>query len=156
MKRWIVLFVVTVLLGLFIRVDPTGTDVAALEPVKLVYLDSRDGSYYLTTDTGGRGSGNTLAAAVSDLKASAAGKIHLGTAQHLLVSPSAWEAVGRLSEYLRPDCSVTVARGAPDMESAAVFLDTHKPDYTLNDFRAGDKKVPILHSGEGGMLLEKP
>lgn len=155
MKRWIVFLVITVLLGLFIRVEPTGTDVAALEPVKLLYVDSRDGVYFLSTDTGQQGRGNTVSRAISDLKETSTGKIYLDTAQHLLISRSAWEAVDRLSEHLRPDCSVTVAEGIPDVEKASSFLDSHKPDYTLNDFRAGEKKVPVLYFGDGGMRLEK-
>lgn len=155
MKRWIVFLAVTVLLGLYIRVEPTGTDVASLEPVKLLYVDSRDGAYFLTTDTGQQGRGNTVSQAISDLKETSTGKVYLDTAQHLLISRSAWEAVDRLSEHLRPDCSLTVAEGIPNAEKAAAFLDTHKPGFTLNDFRAGEKKVPVLYFGDGGMHLEK-
>lgn len=156
MKHWAVFGVVALLFGFFLRLEPTGTDVAALEPVKLLYVDSREGTYYLATDSGHRAQGNTVSAAVSNLKSAATGKLYLDTAEYLLVSSSAWEAVGRLSQYLRPDCIVTVARGIPDAEKASSFLDTHKPDFTLNDFRAGEKSVPILNSREGGMYLEKP
>lgn len=156
MKRWALFCGVILAIGLFIRIKPTGVDVAALEPVELLYVNSQNGIYYLTTDTGQQGEGKTAQLAMSDLKAKSSGKIFLNTAEYLLISPSALEAVDRFSRHLRPDCSVVIAEGEPDMEVASQFLRTHKPEFTLNDLRAGDTNVPLLYSGEGGMVLEKP
>lgn len=156
MKKWALYCGAILAIGIFIRIKPTGVDVAALEPVELLYVDSRNGMYYLATDTGQEGSGKTVALAVSDLKARSSGKIFLNTAEHLLVAPSAWEAVERFSRHLRPDCSVVIAAGQPDVEAVSQFLRTHKPGFTINDLRAGDTDVPLLHANEGGMLLEKP
>ncbi len=156
MKRWSLFFVVTVTVGLLTRLPHTGTDVAKLEPVELVYVDSRQGEYYICTDTGQQGRGNTAAKAVADLKATASGRVFLGTAEHLLVTPSAQKSIGKFAPYLRPDCSVALAQGEPDMEKAAPFLDAHDPGVTLNDYRAGRKILPVLRMEEGRMHLEKP
>ncbi len=156
MKKWTILFLATIAIGLFTRVEPTGTDVATLEPVKLLYVDSKNGAYYVTTDTGQTGRGTTVATAIADLKATSTGKVFLDTAEHLLVSRSARESLGRFSTYLRPDCSVTISVGTPDAEKASSFLDAHKPDFTLNDLRAGDDDIPVLYCGKGEMRLEKP
>lgn len=156
MKRWFIFCGVIFAAGLLIRIKPTGVDVAALEPVELLYVNSQNGTYYLTTDTGSQGSGKTVAQAVSDLKAKSSGKIFLNTAEHLLLTPSAWESVERFSQHLRPDCDVVIVEKEPDLEITAQFLRTHKPGFTLNDLRAGDTNVPLLYSGEGGMVLEKP
>lgn len=156
MKRWALFCGVIFVVGLLIRIKPTGVDVAALEPVELLYVNSQNGTYYLTTDTGNQGSGKTVAQAISDLKAKSSGKIFLNTAEHLLITPSAWESVERFSRHLRPDCGVVIVEGEPDMEITAQFLRTHKPGFTLNDLRAGDTNVPLLYTGEGGMALEKP
>ncbi len=156
MKRWSLLLIFTIAAGILPRIHRAGTDVAALEPVELMYLTSQNGIYYLYTDTGQQGRGNTLANAVSDLKAVSGKKLFLNTAEHLLVSPSALEAVDRISTYLRPDCSLTLAEGEPDTEQAAPFLDTHKPEFTLNDYRAGDRDIPVLQCQEGEMRLDKP
>lgn len=154
MKKWLLFFAAILAVGVFTRMDHTGTDVSKLEPVKLVYMDSQNGMITLAADTQAQGSGNTVAGAVEDLKDSAKGKIILETAEHLLVTPGAWEAVSRLMPYLRPDCSVTLAKGTPELEAAADFLDIHKPDFTLNDLRAGDLRVPMLYTQEGRMYLE--
>lgn len=156
MKRWFLFCGVILAVGLLIRIKPTGLDVAALEPVELLYVNSQNGTYYLATDTGSQGSGQTVAQAISDLKAKSSGKVFLNTAEHLLIAPSAWESVERFSQHLRPDCSVVIVEGEPDMETAAQFLRTHKPGYTLNDLRAGNTNVSILYTVEGGMVLEKP
>ncbi len=156
MKKWAFFCGAILAIGVFVRIKPTGVDVAALEPVELLYVDSRNGMYYLMVDTGQEGSGKTVAEAISNLKDRSSGKIFLNTAEHLLVSPAAWEAVERFFQHLRPDCSVVIAAGQPDMEAAPLFLRTHKPGFTINDLRAGDTDVPLLRSDEGGMLLEKP
>lgn len=156
MKRWFLFCGVIFAVGLLIRIKPTGVDVADLEPVELLYVNSQNGTYYLTTDTGSQGSGKTVAQAIADLKAKSSGKIFLNTAEHFLLTTPAWESVERFFQYLRPDCGVVIVKGEPDMETAAKFLRTHKPGYTLNDLRAGDTNVPLLYSGEGGMVLEKP
>lgn len=156
MKRCLLYCGIILAVGLLIRIKPTGVDVAALEPVELLYVNSENGTYYLTTDTGSQGSGQTVAQAISDLKAKSSGKIFLNTAENLLITPSAWESVERFSRHLRPDCGVVIVEGEPDLETAAKFLRTHKPGFTLNDLRAGDTNVPFFYSGEGGMALEKP
>lgn len=156
MKKWALLIGGVLVIGLFIRVKPAGVDVAALKPVEVLYVDSKNGSYYLFTDTGQQGSGKTVQLAIKDLKARSSGKVFLNTAEHLLISPVAWEAVGRFSQYLRPDCGVVIAVGQPDMKNVPDFLQTHKPDVTLNDLRAGERGIPVLYSGEGGMCLEQP
>lgn len=154
MKKWLFFSAAILAVGIFARIDHTGTDVSKLEPVKLVYMDSQNGIITLAADTQAQGSGNTVAGAVAALKDGAKGKILLETAEHLLVTPGAWEAVSRLMPYLRPDCSVTVAKGTPELQAAADFLDIHKPNFTLNDLRAGDSRVPMLHTQEGRMRLE--
>ncbi len=156
MKRWFLFCGIILAVGILVRIKPTGVDVAALEPVELLYVNSQNGTYYLTTDTGSQGSGQTVAQAISDLKAKSSGKIFLNTAEHLLLTPSAWESVERFSQHLRPDCGVVIVEGEPDLETAAQFLRTHKPGFTLNDLRAGETSVPLLYIVEGGMVLEKP
>lgn len=156
MKKWIVFCAAAIAIGIFVRLKPADVDVAALEPVELLYVVSQNGMYYLATDTGQQGSGKTVQLAISDLKRRSSGEIFLHTAQYLLISRSAWEAVERFSQHLRPDCSIIIAVGQPDMEAVSGFLRTHKPGFTLNDLRAGDTDVPFLYSDGGGMLLEKP
>lgn len=156
MKKWILFCWVILAVGLLIRIKPSSVDVETLEPVELLYVNRQNGTYYLTSDTGCKGSGQTVAQAISDLKAKSSGRIFLNTAEHLLLTSSAWESLERFFQHLRPDCSVLLVEGEPDMETAAQFLRTHKPGFTLNDFRAGARDVPLLYSGEGGMLLEKP
>ncbi len=156
MKRWIILFLATVALGLLARMDHTGTDVAQLEPVEVVYVDVDEGIYIVSTDTGQQGRGITLAGAIDGLKQGASGKVFLETAEHLLVSPAARESLPRLLQLLRPDCSLALAQSEPNMVTVARFLDTHRPGLTLNDYRALRRELPVLYTWEGGMNLENP
>ncbi len=156
MKRWLLFFLATVAAGLLTRMDHTGTDVATLEPVQILYIDRRGGEYLVSTDTGQQGRGNTAAKAIQNLKQTSPGKIFLETAEHLLVAPAAQGSIPRFAPYLRPDCSVTLAQGEPDMEQAGQFLSTHHPGITLNDYRAGKRTLSTLHTRKGEMTLEKP
>lgn len=156
MKRWTLLFAAVVLAGLFMKLEPAGTDVAKLEPVEVIYIDREAGVYVVLTDTGSQGRGTTAAEAMAHLEQTAQGRILPEMAEYLLVSRDAWESISRFFRYLRPDCSVTIVQGKPDLEKTGRFLDAHRPDFTLNDFRAGGDDVPVLHVREGGMILEKP
>ncbi len=155
MKRWSLLLLVSLAAGLLIRLDSRGTDIAALEPVELVYVQQQMGVYIVTTDTGQQGRGTTALSAIENLKETSTAEIFLGTAEHLLLSPSARESASRFAPFLRPDCTVTLALGTPELEMAAAYLDTHEPGVTLNDLRAGERELPLLRTWEGGMILEK-
>lgn len=156
MRRWSLLLLAVLAVGLFTRLEPAGTDIAALEPVELVYVQQQLGVYVVTTDTGQQGRGSTARRVIENLKETSAGEIFLGTAEHLLLAPSARESASRFAPFLRPDCTVTLVQGSPDLEMAAAYLDTHDPGVTLNDLRAGEEALPLLHTWEGGMILEKP
>ncbi len=155
MKRWMVLFGVVIALGLAMKTKHTGQDVAALQPVELLYVQQMWGEYVVTTDTGQQGRGRTAAQAIQNLKETTSGEIFLGTAEHLLLSVNSRDAVSRFARYLRPDCSVTLVLGEPEPAQAAAFLDTHHPGLTLNDYRAGAQDVPVLDATEGGLILNE-
>ncbi len=156
MKRWVLFFLAAILAGLLTRLEHTGSDVAKLEPVELLYVERYMGLFVVTTDTGQQGQGPTARQALEDLEQTSVGQIYLGTAEHLLLSDSARDSISRFAPFLRPDCTVTLAQGSPDLEKAAAYLDSHSPGVTLNDLRAGERAIPLLKTGEGGMSLEKP
>ena len=144
------------LAGILGRLPSSGSDVAKLQPVEVIYIYSTLGTYHMETDTGDHGRGKTVQEAFADLQKTSRGEIFLETAEHFLVAPQLANSLDSFIPYLRPGCSVTIATGKPDMEQVAQFLSTHKPECTLNDVRAGENRIPILITGEERMELVQP
>lgn len=156
MKR-IALGVAFVLLaGILGRLPSSGRDVAQLQPVEVIYIYSNRGVYHIETDTGDQGRGVTVSETFADLQKTASGRIFLDTAEHVLLAPQVVTSLELFSPYLRPGCSVSVAAGKPDIQSAAQFLSVHKPECTFNDVRAGEDRIPILITREERMELVQP
>lgn len=153
MKRWIAI------LGLFavsLGLSPsTGTDAAKLQPVQAVYLYMEEGKLTILTDTGDQGAGADLEKALSDLKITTPGKIFLETAEYLLVSEETKIYIEELYEELRPACGLCLVEGQPEMESAVKYLSAHRPESSLKDYRAGQKRLPKIRVEEGRMYLEQ-
>ena len=138
------------LLILLLFPSDAGTELGKLIPVEAVRIASDRGQITMTTDTGNRGKGETLAQAVAALKESAPGTIYLETADYLLLSGEV--PTGDLLTWFRP--SAEICRGDTDPKQAAEYLHTHNPGHTLRDLRAGKTDLPKLAEGEGGLRLE--
>ncbi len=140
MRRWILYAAVAALLLFVAPVEKT--DIGALVPVELVSVYRQRGKVCMETDTGNRGTGPTLDAALADMKETAAGTIFLETADYLVVSEDARYLIPQLTRILRPGTEVCMGEYAD--EQAAKFLKTHKPEVTLNDIRSGGAVLPVL------------
>ncbi len=156
MKKWFFLLAALLLGAVAGGVPFSGTDAAELQPVELLYLNRTGGMLEISTDTGDSGRGADLAAAFRDLKAGAAGKIFLETADTLLLSPSCEDLLNELPEYLRPACGVCLGVGdisKTDLWEINEYLSAHEPGVTLLDLRAGETRIPILRFKLGEMRL---
>lgn len=151
MKRWIVYALV---MGLALLVWPVEkTDVGELKPVELLYISYSDENRVLVeTDTGDWGTGDTLDAALSDLKATASGNIFLDTADYLVIHRNAVTLLPQLWDILRP--ATQVCMGSEAREETADFLSAHKPGATLNDIRSGRRSMPVLNRTEERCRIE--
>ncbi len=100
-------------------------DIAKLEPVQTVAISVADGQILLQTDTDDTGIGATVEAALQDLEENTSGAIYLDTAQYLLVTKQAKQAVQTLRKYLRSSVVESIWDGKADIKQAARYLSVH-------------------------------
>lgn len=150
MKRWIPMALAVAALFLTPRRE---TDVSELLPVELIYIQQLGNQICVQTDTGDAGYGSTLEGALGDLKAAAAGKVFLETADYLIVTAETERYLPQLWNILRPATEVCLGIGVD--ANGAEYLSTHRPGVTLNDVRAGYGQLPTLRKTEGRYHLEQ-
>ncbi len=141
-------------MGLVLFLSPVEkTDVGELKPVELLYICYTDeNKVQVKTDTEDWGIGDTLDAALSDLKATASGNIFLDTADYLVIHRNAVTLLPQLWRILRP--ATQVCMGTEAQGETAAFLSAHKPGVTLNDVRSGRQALPVLRRAEERYRLE--
>ncbi len=130
------------------------SDVAQLQPVELLYVSMTSEGVKVATETGDLGEGEDLNEAMHDLEKCAAGKVFLETAEYLLVTDGARGLLPELTSIMRPGCAVCVAPELVNLEEAAAYLNVHRPEVTLNDYRADQTDLPHLKQEEGRFKLE--
>lgn len=151
MKRW--LYLAALAAAVLVLGDRSaGVDIGKLQPVQVVAMSYRDGQICLRTDTGDMGLGRDLDSALADMKERAAAQIFLDTAEHVIVAPACEDLIGGLAGILRPSCAICMGQGV-DLPQAAAYLQVHKPQTTLMEYRAGDRTLPTLIQMEEGMVL---
>lgn len=91
MKRLWVFFAALAVCTIFAGLDDGDThDAAALVSVQALVIDAKDGTVFVTADTGDVGRGGNLDAALSDLQSGCAGALFTQTAEHVIVTSRAW------------------------------------------------------------------
>ncbi|MBE6948209.1 MAG: hypothetical protein E7454_08210 [Ruminococcaceae bacterium] len=149
MKRWF-LYLALLAAAAFLTISPfQGSDVAKLLPIETVWLAQEKGTVSLKTDTGDLGRGETVAAALQDMKESASGTVFLDTADYLIVEKGSEELLTQIYHILRPSCMVCIAENMPDLEQVTAYFNAHEPPMTLRRFQNGGEKLPILTKQEG-------
>lgn len=151
MKRWMYWLLAVLALSILGGKGSTGTDVAKLQPVEVVYVARMDHQVQIKTDTGDRGMGENLQTAIANMQATAPAEIFLETAEYLLVD--AEDLLGELMEVLRPSCRVCILKGDLELERVGAYLRIHQPGVTLRKYRAGMTDLQILKVTEGRMEL---
>ena len=141
MKRVLISCLIVVLLY-FIPVN--GQDVADLEPIQTVWLSREGEQLLLKTDTEDVGRGTTVAAALTDMKIHSQGIVYLDTAQYLLVSETALDAVSEIRPYLKGKVRVCVWEGG-DVKKAARYVNAREIGVKLRKWTKVVKlpKIPI-------------
>ena len=149
MKKIIIYGLMAVLLLLPVE----GTDVGKLLPVELIYISVDGKTVTIATDVGQMGSGETVAAAIANLKATAPGIIFLDTSDYVLMTETAKENIEDVKAVLKPSMRVCVLRTDTDLKEAARFLAIHQPGLKLADAKK-DSNMDVL-TGEGGRFVLK-
>ena len=153
MKRWLVCAALIFLVAASGYMPFSGSDVGTLQPVELISLSVSEDLITVKTDTGDMGQGSDIDSAFSDLKRTAAGKVFLETADYLLIDQKGLLYLPRLTAILRPACKVCVTNDDVDLKKAAEYLRIQADNFTLQNYRAGERSIPYLAVHEERMYI---
>ena len=162
MKRLWAFFAALAVCTIFTGLDEGDThDAAALVPMQALVIDAKDGTVFVTADTGDVGRGGNLDAALSDLQSGCAGALFTQTAEHVIVTSRAWYLTPQVcvSRQLRPAAKLYRAmEEVKKPEEALRFLQAHPGSLTLSHARAAllesrEEAAPVLLQTEGGFRL---
>ena len=136
-------------------------DAAALVPVQALVIDAKDGTVFVTADTGDVGWGGNLEEALSDLQSGCAGALFTQTAEHVVLTQKAWFLMPQVcvSAQLRPAAKLYRAVGQSiSAERALSFLQAHPGELTLSRARAAllenkEVQAAVLVQTGGGFRL---
>lgn len=131
------------------------TDVGKLIPVEAVFLYTEDNQIALETDTGDKGSGETVKEAAEDLHESAAGHLYLDTADYLLVEESAAERLVEIAPYLKRTVRVCEAEQGIDLAQVSEYLRTHRPNSILERSVQSGITEKIVYEEDGVKKMQK-
>ena len=149
MKRWMIYLLLVAGAFLFPK---RPVELGKLIPVELVVVEKSEGLYRIRTDTGDMGQGDTLRAAIDNLRSAAPGNLFLDTAQYLAITEDALGAIPDLPRYLKGGTRLCVTDFGMDAERAAIFLRAHPPKLRLKDWKTGIKPAYLQQIGEGLLL----
>ncbi len=153
MRRWLMLIGALATVTFLSTSDRAGTDVAKLRPVQTLWVSASDGWVTVQTESGEVGVGADFASAVKNMEDAADSRIFYQTAEYLLLNEEALPQIEQLAQYLRPSCVVCMTEGSPVLEKVAQFLEHHRAETTLQQYRSDSRKLPVLRTAEGRMTL---
>ena len=162
LKRLWAFFAALAVCTIFTGLDEGDThDAAALVPVQALVIDAKDGTVFVTADTGDVGWGGNLEEALSDLQSGCAGALFAQTAEHVIVTSRAWYLAPQVcvSRQLRPAAKLYRAMEEVEApEEPLRFLQAHPGNLTLSHARAAllesrEEAAPVLLQTEGGFRL---
>ncbi len=128
----IILYALTVLGLMLLPLERA--DVADLEPIQAVWIQSEENTVTLMTDTEDRGTGATVAEALEDMKKRSLGIVYLDTAQYLLVSDGAQEYLLQIKSILKESVKVCLWDGQGSVSDGAKYMDAHKIGVKLREY----------------------
>ncbi len=126
-----------VILALLFLAPLEREDVAKLLPVGAVavYLDGAE--VVLETDAAYMGRGDSVDAALEDLKSTTPAVVYLDTAEYLLLAEDAVSYADQLRQIFKPSVKVCVCQAAGRVKEAAKYLDVHGNLPKLSQWKAG-------------------
>lgn len=139
------------------------TDVSELIPVRTVIITRSGDRYEVDVGEGLKALGDTVAQALDRLRREAPGEVFYKTAEQVVITEEAAEAVGEVVTepdfrpaaglYLTPD-------PAPDGEKIGQYLTSHPGDTTLSRVRGAleqgmEPGIPRIRRTEGGYLVTR-
>lgn len=99
--------------------------ISQMLPVVAVAVREEAGKIVVETDCEVMGTGNSVAAAVEDLKRNTPAIVYLDTAKYLLISDDALGYISEVREYLKPSVKVCVSEEYGNIADYVRYLDVH-------------------------------
>ena len=109
-------------------------NIADLLPVEAVAIYMDGDQVVLETDTGNKGSGETVEKAVAALKENTPAVVYLDTAKYLLISPDATELIEAIIPYLKTSAKVCVCQAAGRVKDMVEYLEIQRDLPHLKNF----------------------
>ena len=158
MKKLFVLLLAAVVLGSLGLLPFHAVDAAKLLPVKTVVVTKSGDEYVVDIGAGVRAVGRTLGEALDRLREEVSGEIFLPTAEQVVVTEPAEEAVEAVAEEtaFRPAAGIyRTPDRAPDPEALGNYLASHHSNVTILEVRAALAQgqtpvVPTIRRTAGG------
>ena len=156
--RWALVLAVLISLG---RLPFRAEDVAELVPVKTVIISGSGEEYTVDVGAGIRAAGKTLEEALEHLREQAVGRIFFGTAEQVVVTDAAADALEDVigQSAFRPAAGLyrTPAEGL-DPERVGAYLSTHRSNTTILQVKARRlaglaPEIPVLVPTRCGYLV---
>ena len=129
-------------------------EVGKLIPVQVVSVYKEGDAYVIETDTQNKGVGQTVETALQNLKDTASGTIYLDTAQYLLLTEDAQDAVEALRKNLKASVEMSEMEKPVPVKEVAKFLDAHGKFPKLKHWQKG-AELPVLRAIEKTYIFLK-
>lgn len=100
-------------------------NIADLLPVQALSVQWSGSSYILETDLGQKGSGETIKAAIQNLKRNSTGVIYLDTIEYLFITDGTENVVREMRKHLKGSTQVYVGNGKENIADVAQYLSVH-------------------------------
>ena len=131
------------ILAALLAVPVERLDVGKLHPVQVVSVSKENGWVVIQTDTGDRGIGETGEQALKNMEETTSGVIYLDTAEYLLLSKDAEDALTQLRTALKPKTGICYAEEGIDLKEAGKFLSAHAELPRLKEWKKG-QELPVI------------
>lgn len=162
MKKLVFLLLVVVALAAMGLLPFRAEDAAGLLPVKTVIVTKTGEEYVVDVGAGVRAVGQTLQEALDRLREEVTGEVFLPTAEQVIVTEPAEDAVEAVAEEtaFRPAAGIyRTPDPFPDAEAMGAYLASHPSNVTILDVRAAlaqgrTPAVPVIRSVDGGYRVD--
>ena len=163
MKKLLRIALIGAALGALGLLPFRATDAAKLLPVKTVIITRSGEEYVVDVGAGVRAAGRTLSEALERLKEEITGEVFLPTAEQVVITEPAEEAVEAVAEEtaFRPAAGIyRTPAAAPDPEALGDYLNSHPSNYTILEARAAlaagtAPTLPRLVPTDGGWRVDE-
>lgn len=162
MKKLLSILLAATVLGALGLLPFRSVDAAKLLPVKTVIVTKSGEEYTVDIGAGVRAVGRTLEEALDRLREEVTGEVFLPTAEQVIITEPAEDAVEAVAEEtaFRPAAGIyRTPEPCPDAEALGAYLASHPSNVTILDVRAAlalgqTPHIPVIRAADGGYRVD--